>query len=73
LSGPHSGHSDGLSGQCQELDLVSQSALVNVNHCADVARLQPLGGDILSQDDASMFMDHRLDSKAFGSFMIIPS
>lgn len=54
-------HRHRLAGQGHEFDLVAPTSFMDVNHGADVASLQALGGQVSGEHDTFVFLNH--DSK----------
>lgn len=54
---------ESFAGECHELNFVARARLMDVDDGADIACLQAIIGQVLSQDGAVVFFDHDFASK----------
>jgi len=51
-------HRHRLSSQSYEFHLIASSTFMNMHDCANVAGFQALGGQVLGENHAIVFLDH---------------
>lgn len=64
--GRHGGNRHCVPTKRAELDLVGTSLVVYVNHRPDVPRIQLIVGEIVSKNNAIMFVDHPSQERRSG-------